>query len=344
MLFRSSLRRNLPATSIRDLVVHDRDLVIATHGRSFWILDDVTPLRAARDIATVGSPYLCPPATAVRVRDDRNTDTPFPPDEPVGENPPDGALLDYWLPHPSQGPVTLEILDEAGRVVRRFASTDALDSLPEHLQVPRWWMRRPVALPTRVGMNRFVWDLHEQPLAVSERSYPIAATPERTPAEPRGPWAMPGRYRVRLTASGITRERPLTVRMDPRVHVTTTGLTRQHALSRRLADAVQRDSALIAEVRDAIGSRTEDDSTATRLDRLSALLNGPRGPRVPGAARVANLEEVQQRLMRLYDLVQEADAEPTPAMSEAASRVFADLDALERRIARLRDESEAPGR
>ena len=89
---------------------------------------------------------------------------------------------------------------------------------------------------------------------------------------------------------------------------------------------------------------TEDDSTATRLDRLSALLNGPRGPRVPGAARVANLEEVQQRLMRLYDLVQEADAEPTPAMSEAASRVFADLDALERRIARLRDESEAPGR
>ena len=91
------------------------------------------------------------------------------------------------------------------------------------------------------------------------------------------------------------------------------------------------------------GSRWRS-SSATRLDRLSALLNGPRGPRVPGAARVANLEEVQQRLMRLYDLVQEADAEPTPAMTEAAARAFADLDALERRIAEWREESEEPAR
>lgn len=325
-----SLRCNLPSTSVRDLVVHDRDLVIATHGRSFWILDDVTPLRAARRIAQADVPMLCPPAPAMRVRDNRNTDTPMPPDEPLGENPPDGAILDWWLPRAPQGGVMLEVLDAAGRLVRRFRSDDVLDSLPTHLQVPRLWMQPPTTLPTRVGMNRFVWDLHGAPLALAEPSYPIAATPGRTPAEPRGPWVVPGRYRLRLTVEGVVHERLLEVRMDPRVRVTHDELRRQARLSQRIGVALRQDSTLIAQVQTHLNEASE--RSEPELEALASLVSGPRGTAAPGAPRNSSLEQVKGRLLRLYDLVQEADAAPTPAMEAAAERVFADLDALDRRV------------
>jgi hypothetical protein len=323
----------MPSTSVRDLVVHDHDLVIATHGRSFWILDDVTPLRAARRAVASPGPFLCSPAIAMRVRDNRNTDTPMPPDEPLGENPPDGAVFDIWLPQSPQSPVMLEILDASGRLVRRFRTDDVLDSLPTTLQVPRVWMRPPQSLVARAGMNRFVWDLHGPALAGAEPSYPIAATPGRTPAEPRGPWVVPGRYRVRLTVGEVVRERGFEVRMDPRVRVTTAELTRQLQLSRRLAEALRRDSLLTANLMERINvatDRSEDD-----LEALSTVIRGPRAAPAPGATRPTTLEQVRQRILRLYDLVQEADAAPTPAMEAATTRVIADLTVLEQRAATL---------
>lgn len=326
-----SLRRNLPATSVRDLVVHDRDLVIGTHGRSFWILDDVSPLRAARTLIAAGAPALVPPANAVRVRDNRNTDTPFPPDEPMGENPPDGAILDYWLPSVPSGTVTLEILDETGRsVIRRFSSDAPLDSLPTHLQVPRYWMRAPRALPVRAGMNRFVWDLHAATPANAPREFPISASPGNTPVEPRGPWTPPGRYRVRLHVAGRTCTAPLVVTMDPRVRVTAAELVRQWDWSVRFTDAMRRDSTLIARVRDRIASLRDRDGVAETLSALSAVLSGPPAgtPSAPGAARPADLERIQGQLFRLYDLVQEADAAPTPAVEEAGMKVLMELEQL----------------
>lgn len=329
----TSLRRNLPATSVRDLVVHDRDLVIATHGRSFWILDDVTPLRAARAATAATTAYLCAPATAVRVRDDRNPDTPMPPDEPRGENPPDGAVFDWWLPRAPQGLVMLEVLDDAGRLVRRFRSDDVLDSLPRNLQVPRWWMRPPTSLPHRAGMNRFVWDLHGAPLAGAEPSYPISATPGRTPAEPRGPWVVPGRYRVRLTVDDVVRERSLVVRMDPRVRVTSAALVEQWRLAQRLATALRRDSTLTSLALEHVNNPR--DLTETDLEAIATTVSGPRQPGPPGTPRPASLEQVRQRLLRLYDLVQECDAAPTPAMHAAAGRVLADLGDLATRLRTL---------
>jgi hypothetical protein len=322
-----SLRLNLPSTSVRDLVVHDRDLVIGTHGRSFWILDDITPLREARAALASTGGYLCAPAPALRVRANRNTDTPMPPDEPTGQNPPDGAVLDYWFPEAPRGEVTLEVLDAAGELVRRFSSADPPDSLPTGLQVPTYWMRRPRPLPAAAGMNRFVWDLHAAPLPGIRRDYPISATPEDTPAEPRGPWVLPGEYRVRLESGGRSFERPLSVRMDPRVKTPAAGLRRQHELSVQLAAAMRRDSTLAARVRERAGA-----GGAPASPDLAELLGSERrerGPDAAGGAHTADLGRAMSQLVRLYEMVQETDAPPTPAVETAARGVLADLDVLQ---------------
>ena len=231
-----SLRQNMPATSIRDLVVKDDDLVVATHGRGFWILDDITPLRQ------LGSPVagvqLFTPARALRVRWNMNTDTPLPQEEPAGQNPPDGAVIDYYLAAAAEGPVTLEILDAGGAIVRKYSSEDAAEPLRDESNVPAYWIRPTLRLSTAAGMHRFVWDLHYEAPPGMRRSFPIAAVFHDTPREPSGPWAMPGAYRVRLTANGKSVTQPLTVRMDPRVKTPVPALQRQFSLSKQLSDAI----------------------------------------------------------------------------------------------------------
>src|SRR5207249_12159111 len=140
-----SRRLDLQAAWVRDLVVRDTDLVVATHGRSFWILDDITPLRqvaAAAAAAAAGGPYLYRPAPAVRVRWNGNTDTPLPPDEPAGRNPPDGAMLDYYLARPAAGPGVGEIRDRSGAPVRRFAGGGRAQPRERAVNIPRSCTRR----------------------------------------------------------------------------------------------------------------------------------------------------------------------------------------------------------
>ena len=191
-----SLQLNLPHTSMRDLWIHENDLIVATHGRSFWILDDIAPLReASAAIANCGTSVHA--GAAYRVQRDTYTDTPLPPDEPAAANPPDGAILDYSLPA-AASTVTLEILDAQGHLVRRFSNTDKPDITEEELQkqlIPLYWVRKPRQLSTEAGMHRWVWDLH-YPAPVSTRhDYPIAAIPHDTPRFPLGPTVLPGTIR-----------------------------------------------------------------------------------------------------------------------------------------------------
>jgi hypothetical protein len=183
-------------------------------------------------------------------------------------------------------------------------------------------------------MNRFVWDLHASPLVGVARDYPISATFEDTPAEPRGPWVVPGAYRVRLTAGGETFERPLTVRMDPRITTPAAGLRRQYELSMSLASAMRGDSLLAARIR----ARLADvGGTPGASGELSALLGSERPGRGPGAAagtRAPDLARVQGQLERLYELVQQTDAPPTPVVEAAARGALADLDGLRARCER----------
>jgi photosystem II stability/assembly factor-like uncharacterized protein len=209
------LRLNMPATSIRDLVVHDSDVVVGTHGRGFWILDDISPLRQlAQQI-----PVLFAPRTVYRFNRNANTDTPLPPEEPAGKNPPDGAIIYYYLSADVRTPMTLEILDSTGKLVRRFSSDDQPEPANPSLNVPTYWIRPFQPLAATAGMHRFVWDLHAAPGAGGGRrfggEYPISAIYMDTPGA-QGEWMPSGTYIIKLTADGRSYTQPLIVRPDPR--------------------------------------------------------------------------------------------------------------------------------
>jgi photosystem II stability/assembly factor-like uncharacterized protein len=211
------LRLNMPATSIRDLVVHGDDVVVGTHGRSFWILDDVTPLRQIDEKSAPPPALLFAPQPALLLPRNVNTDTPLPPDEPAGENPPDGAIVDYWLATPPATPLVLEFVDAAGTVVRRFASDDPAAAVdPRELNVMVGWARPPARLDATAGAHRFIWDLRGPPPAAPRPTLPISAIWHDTPVGPLGAAVAPGDYTVRLAADGRVLTQKLSVRPDPR--------------------------------------------------------------------------------------------------------------------------------
>ncbi|HJW09681.1 MAG TPA: hypothetical protein VJ483_08615 [Holophagaceae bacterium] len=287
-----SLRQNLPATSIRDLVVHGDDLVVGTHGRSFWILDDVAPLRELDKVAAA-SAYLFKPQEATRVRRDLNTDTPLPPEEPVGENPPEGAQIDYWLAGPAKE-VTLEIL-QGDVVIRRFSSAETPAPVdPKTLNVPAHWMRKPEALSAAAGMHRFAWDLRLPDPAALEHEPPISAITEETPLEPQGPLVAPGRFTVRLTVDGHRSEQPLALRMDPRIVLPEAALKRQFDLAINLCEAMDRCA-------------------------KAAAAKGP---------KAEAYEKLNGQLGSLLQVIEGADAAPTPAQEEAAATLLKKLGEL----------------
>jgi hypothetical protein len=210
------LRLNMPATSIRDLVVHEEDLVVGTHGRGFWILDDISPLRTMSEAVTSADAHLFAPRPTWRLNRNTNTDTPLPPEEPAGKNPPDGAILYYYLKSAAAGPITLEVSDEQSKVVARYSSEDKPPSPNPLLEVASYWLRPFQPLATGAGMHRFVWDLHASSEGRAGRGGPpISAIYMDTPVS-EGAWMPAGRYTVKLTVNGQTYTQPLLVKPDPR--------------------------------------------------------------------------------------------------------------------------------
>ena len=233
----NSLRQNLPVSSIRDLVIHGDDLVIATHGRSFWILDDISPLRQMNERTPQSDFQLYAPQRATRVRWNLNPDTPLPPEEPAGQNPPDGAIIYYRLSAAAKR-VAIEIRDGAGRLVRRYRSDDPAEPVDPKLNVPAYWIRPQQNPAVSAGQHRFVWDLHYTRADGQKGEYPISAIYRDTAKSAVGPWVMPGRYTVILIADGNARTQPLEVRMDPRVTTEPATLQTQFDLSLRLRDGM----------------------------------------------------------------------------------------------------------
>ena len=223
-----SLRLNMPATSIRDLVIKNDDLVIGTHGRSFWILDDITALRQLNNQLTNEPAILYKPQTAMRVRWCMYPDTPIPQEEPAGQNPPDGAIINYYLGSNANN-IQLQILDSKGNIIRKYASTDTVYNVPEN-NVPSYWIRPQQILSANAGAHRFMWDMHYQPLNVPP-TYPISATYMNTAPDATSPWVMPGLYTAKLLVDGKEFNQPITVKMDPRVKTSVKDLAAQHALS-----------------------------------------------------------------------------------------------------------------
>ena len=335
-----SLQLNLPHTSARDLWIHENDLIVATHGRSFWVLDDIAPLREA-SVAIANAVHLFTPATAYRIQRDTNTDTPLPPDEPAAANPPDGAILDYYLPA-AGSTVTLEILDGPGHVVRRFTNSDKPDIADEELQkqlIPLYWVRAPRKLSTDAGMHRWVWDLH-YPAPVSTRhDYPIAAIPHDTPRFPLGPTVLPGTYSVRLTVDGKSSIASLIVKMDPRVKTSAAGLqkkfqaeTRMASIMRESAQAVLQGGSIRAQLEKVKGQANPPttDAIETFDKKLAGLLGTPGGFLAPPSQEVT-LSRLNGQAGTLYTQVWQADAEPTSSQMEAMGTIERDsADVLKR--------------
>lgn len=342
-----SLQLNLPHTSMRDLAIHGDDLILGTHGRSIWILDDISPLRE-RTAARMKEALLLQPVPAYRVFRSTWTDTPLPPDEPLGANPPAGAILDYFLPRDEKGVVTLEVLDNQGVLVRRYRSDDPPAMSKEELDrelIPQYWIEMPRILPKTRGMHRWVWDLRYPAPVSTTRGFPISAVPHATPREPQGPMAVPGSYLIRLTVGGRRLEQPLTLLPDPRVHVSTEALQQQFELASTVAGLLTLSSQALLEAQSqksqlqTIKAGGAAEHAIKDFDtKLSRFLQERAANEPPETAKEEGrivLPEVQARLSELYTKVTAGAAAPTVAAVEAATAAGRDVDELERQWRRL---------
>jgi photosystem II stability/assembly factor-like uncharacterized protein len=252
-----SLQLNLPVTSVRDLTIHGEDLIVATHGRSFWILDNITPLRQASDAKKANTFWLYHPAPAFRIDNDYFVGTPLPPEEPTAENPPTGAMIDYFL-KTQANKIKLEILDAQQQVVRSFSSEDNRVEKHSPLPIAERWFPKPEVLETTAGMHRFVWNLtwgsSGGPSVDEESEY----------RNPSGPKVVPGDYQLRITVDGGVQSQTLKVIMDPRSPATAEVLQKQLQLGRRI----------FAETLEALRTLTEISSIETRLADIEQNLGG----------------------------------------------------------------------
>ena len=323
-----SLRLNMPASSVRDLEVKDDDLIAATHGRGFLILDNVTPLRQLAARTSAENAHLYAPQTAIRIRGDINPPTPWPPEMATGDNPPDGAMVDYYLGPQISGVVTLEIADSNGKPIARFSSNDPVPPVDPRYPDPPLWARPPRLLSGSPGHHRFLWGMqYPQVPGISTEPDEDLAVPYNTPSVSTAPWVMPGIYTVRLIAGGKTFSQPLKIAMDPRVKTPMAELEQQFAIAKAIYDDLLSEAdALreIAELRDQLKARAGQPDVAkadpllqSKLDGIAGAVGGRRAGGRGGPAGPPNLATVRMQLARLEHEIENADQAPTPAQVEA---------------------------
>lgn len=304
-----SLRLNMPATSIRDLVVKDDDIVVGTHGRSFWILDDITPLRQMSDEVTKTEAFLYKPQNTYRVRWSTYTDTPITQEEPQGQNPPDGAIINYYLKEKINNPIILEIFDSSKKLIRKFSSNDKPYELPD-LNIPHYWIRPQQILSADAGSHRFMWDLHYPPLNLPP-SYPISAVYQNTAPDATSPWVMPGNYIAKLTVNGKSSEQTFLVKMDPRVKTSAVDLKIQHDLSLSCYEGRKKIEAELAKMKDL---RQRIRMTEEGLKQFDT--------------KEADLKKIQSGLASIHNILQDADSKPTTQLVVNANELFKNLKVI----------------
>lgn len=329
----NSLRMNMPATSIRDLVIHEDDLVIGTHGRSIWIMDNINPLRELARVMGEKKSYLTAPPRATRVRNNMFTDTPLPPEEPAGQNPPDGAILDYFLGTLVNN-LSLEIFDTAGKLVRRYSNLDIPDPVDTtQLPHPTYWIKPNQHLSTQSGHHRFVWDMRYTTPRGTDREFAIAAVYKSTPSAPRGPMVPPGKYTIKLTSDGTVLEQTLEIRMDPRVKISAEDLKLQADYSLKCYENYH----ALQEIREQIDIKLTDSKTKWKKGEKETMIK-LRGNGMPGSSditygsisRAAQEDEtivgLQQKYLHMIELFQSADARPTTQGVEGVNILNENLD------------------
>ena len=306
-----ALQLNLPAVSVRDIAVHGDDVVIATHGRGFWILDNATVLQQIDERTAASDAVLFKPATAVRFNPDSFFGTPLPPEEPQAKNPPDGAVIDFYLKSAPGGEVRLDVLDAKGEVVRSFSTAAQSGAMRRPQPIADYWLTAPARLSARAGMNRFEWDLRYAP-------------PEQE-GSTKGPQALPGTYTVRLTVAGRTLSQPLKIVKDPRSTALPLELQKRFDLS----IAIWRDLRRAAEVSKLAADKRQAGTLSADAAAIAGVTGGGRG----GGGRAASatgptIASVMTALNTALEVAESADRTPPAAAYEIARQAARDLNAL----------------
>ncbi len=330
-----SLQRNLPNAIVNDLTVHGNDLIAATQGRAIWALDDVTPLRQMADASIANQPaHLFAPATAIRVRGNQNNDTPLPREEPVGKNPPKGAIFDYWLAHDAHAPVTLTILDGSGNPKGRFASNDQAPKLAAERYFEARWLQPPARLSTQAGAHRFVWNLRlPRPLAAAY-DYSIAAIDgDDTPLLPQGMLVPPGDYQAVLRVDGHDYRATFNVKADPRTTLDDGALAASLALSAELGGALERHYVVSGELQslrkqiETLQKRLAGDSAKAAITKTLADFAAKLAPLASAEGEHAlNLGAIGGALISLEVDLENTDRAPSQPQREVYAQYSARLD------------------
>jgi len=338
-----SLQLNLPTTSMRDLAIHDNDLVLATFGRSLWVLDDLTPLREAASADEAA--HLFRPAPAVRMRWDTYEDTPLPPETPVGQNPPEGAIIDYSLKAAPQGDITLTIRDAQGNIVRQFSSAQPEARFPP-ANAPEYWFAPEPSLTRNAGHNRFNWDLRYPHPAALQYSYYGNMTEyiEYTLADhsivgdtpryqPQGVMVAPGQYTLELAVSGQTFRQPLTVKPDPRPTAAPVNVAAAVSAQRQVEQLMGASAQLF---------RDAHALSQAAADRKAALVTSHASPDAVKAisdfantvGEIANgsrdhlgFGPVNRELARIDSSLDQSDAAPSATLRDSVNALCQDLAA-----------------
>jgi photosystem II stability/assembly factor-like uncharacterized protein len=347
-----SLQLNLPTATVTDLEVHSDDLVASTYGRSLWILDDITPLRQLDSKWPQSDAYLLHPRNVVRTRWDNYQDTPLPPETPAGDNPPDGAIVDYFLKSAPAGDVKLSIYDAKNNLVREFSSVPpAIDKTPAN--APEYWFAPPATLSRKAGLNRFAWDLRYPAMKVLHYSYygnaldyiEYTTADHAIPGEfPRdlqpGPFVVPGEYSLVLTVDGKTYRQPLTVTLDPRVHTSQSDLVQQLDTEKNISAQMATSydgSEQVQALRKAIADRQKSLGTdATKKDAADALkaLDDQAEDIGEGKAEDLGIGPINRELARLAFMVGSGDTRPAALLQAGVDQSCKDLA---KRVAQWRE-------
>jgi photosystem II stability/assembly factor-like uncharacterized protein len=296
------LQLNLPVTSIRDIAIHGSDLVVATHGRSLWVMDDVTPLRQMRDAMSRGA-YLFAPTAAYRVRPTNQEGTFLPIDEPQVPNAPVGLYIDYYLPDVSHTPVVIEIVSSDGKIVRSWSSAHPPKPVdPKSISFLAHWLAEHPVPVAEAGAHRFVWDFHQN--------------------SPDGPLVPPGTYTVRLSVNGATFTRSAQVLRDPRLSATDADLRAQYDLATRVAALRANVTTVRAKAEQHAKQLSGPTAAAYRRDVIGeAPPDNPDDSEGVYSHDLSSFRYLENQLDNLEGMIESADAAPTPDMRSAYDKL-----------------------
>jgi len=324
------LRMNLPTVPVYDLTVHNDDLAIATHGRAFWILDDLNPLRQLSKAQSSPDFYLDVPEVAYRTHAGaRPGSSPSP---IAGKNPPEGAIIDYYLKAAPKQPLVVEVLDANGKTVAKFSSA------PPKSKQEEVSLAHP---PAEAGGNRFFWNLrYPGPVSVS------GGDPDDSGFGNDGPLVVPGTYQVKLTVDGRTQSVPLEVKLDPRVQVSQADLEKQLAFALKVRDELSATHEAVKQMRDlrsqlqALHKRLAADlkarevvSSSDQLDKkVLSVEEAAAGWKVEPKRYSLNYPQaLDDSLQMLSYYMGEADGAPNQPSYQVFDEIAQQLDACLRR-------------